>query len=264
MNKKYIILTGVAGNVGGQLASFLLERNYRMILTVQKAEHVPLIADHLKKFENNFQILVLDLNEQESIEDFVEKINDIGISGLINCAACDNIDDITTLSYENMKNIMNVNYLGTAYLTKKLVQKNILAEQPLHIVNISSLLSIYGSHKSAAYSASKAALEAFSRNVVCEFADKGIICNTIRLAGINGDVDIYGSQAEVKGFDKYKVKKNTKNELSSIPNKRLANFMEINKLIEFLLSGKSDYINGQVINIDGGISIKYPGYSIDN
>ncbi len=262
MNSKYTILTGVAGNVGGRLAQFLLGKKYNMILTVQTEDHIMLIEKYLEKFVGKFKIIVLDLNKQESIDSFVSNLENIDVCGLINCAACDNLDDILMLSYENMKNIMNVNYLGTAYLTKQIIKKNITTHQPLKIINFSSLLAEFGADNSVAYSASKAALEAFSRNVVCEFASRGVICNTIRLAGINGSVDIYGDKSGVKGFDDSKLEKNTKNNLASIPCKRLADFSEINNLVEFLLAGGSNYINGQIINIDGGISIKYQGYSI--
>jgi len=262
MSNGYTILTGAAGNVGGRLAQFLLEKKYNMILTVQTKEHIAVLEKYLENFTSQFKIMLLDLNNQESIDSFVFALKDIDINGLINCAACDNLDDILSLSYENMKNIMNVNYLGTAYLTKLVIQKNLAVHKTLSIINFSSLLAGFGANNSAAYSASKAALESFSRNVVCEFASQGIVCNTIRLAGINGKVDIYGAKSDVKGFEASKEDKNTKNDLSSIPCKRLADFSEINNLVEFLLIGRSNYINGHIINIDGGISIKYPGYSI--
>lgn len=262
MHNGYIILTGAAGNIGNKLAYFLLGKGQRLILTSRREEHLQEMREVFSVYPDTLLTRVLDLSDKHSIESFVESINELPISALINNAATDNIDSLEDLTYENIRDIVNVNYVGTAYLSTVLAQMAASKKRKLNIVNISSLLSIYGASKSAAYSASKAALEAFARNLTVEFADKGIVCNTIRLAGISGDLNLLGSETHVVRYDKQTDIENKKNDINHIPAKRFSTFEEINNVVEFLISDKSQYINGQSINIDGGISIQYPGYSI--
>ena len=262
MHKNYIILTGSSGNIGNKLAQFLLNKGYALIMTSRKIEHLREMQEIFQEYQNNILFRELDLSNQNSIENFVKSIQNIQIKGLVNNAATDNVDKIENLNYKNMQDIININYVGTAYLTSLLVKVAIAKNQKLNIVNISSLLSVFGAEKSAAYSASKAALEAFSRNLIVEYADKGIVCNSIRIAGISGDLIILGSETKVVRYNEQPKKENTKNNSQQIPAGRFSTFAEINNLVEYLLSDKSEYLNGQSINIDGGISVKYPGYNI--
>lgn len=262
MDKRYIILTGATGNIGNKLAYHLLSNRYNLILTSRKSEHLQEMKRLFSSFVGQVLFKQLDLSEKASIETFVLGLSDVHVSSLVNNAATDNIDSILDLKYDDIAKIININYVGNAYLTKLIINKNIKINEKLRVVNMSSLLSVFGADKSAAYSTSKAALEAFSRCVVAEFADKGIFCNTIRIAGISGELNICGSDTRVIKYDEPQSY-NKKNSLNHIPENRFCKFEEINNLVEFLLSGKCDYINGQNINVDGGISVKYPGYSLD-
>jgi 3-oxoacyl-[acyl-carrier protein] reductase len=261
MNEHHVILSGASGNIGGRLAHFLLLNGYNLIVTSKDAKKLSELKTIFSKFSAQIKFYHLNLEHKASIDNFVKDIENISVTGLINNSATDNMDTISDLSYENMQSIMSVNYLGTAYLSKLMITKNIKTNRPLRIVNMSSLLSIYGAEKSAAYSASKAALEAFSRNIVSEFGHLGIFCNNIRVAGVSGNVNIYNKDKNIVRFDE-PIPDNTKNNLNHIPERRFMKFEELSSFINFLLSGKCDYLNGQSMNIDGGISIKYPGYSI--
>jgi len=262
MLNNYIILTGASGNIGNKLAYFLLNKGYALIITSRNIEHLEEMQNIFQEYKNSIVFKELDLADQKSIESFVDSLRGLRIKGLVNNAATDNVDTIERLSYENLQNIININYVGTVYLSKMLVQQSVDKGQSLNIVNISSLLSIFGAKKSAAYSASKAALEAFTRNLTVEYADKGIVCNSIRIAGVAGDLNIYGSKTKVIRYDEKLTIKNKKNDIKQIPTGRFLTFAEINSMVEFLLSDKAMCLNGQSINIDGGTSIKYPGYNI--
>ena len=262
MHNGYVIITGAAGNIGNKLAYYLLNKGYRLILTSRNAKHLREMQEIFDEYTDKLLTRELDLADKHSIEHFVKSIKEIHVVGLVNNAATDNIDSLQDLTYESIQNISNVNYVGTAYLTTMLAKMAIEKRQGLNIVNVSSLLSVYGANKSAAYSASKAALEAFARNLTVEFADKDIVCNSVRVAAISGELNLFVAETHVVKYDGEPEKANKKNAIDHIPAKRCSTHREINELIEFLLSGKVSYMNGQCINLDGGTSIQYPGYSI--
>lgn len=261
---KTVLITGGTGNFGIRLARHFLQNGWFVLLTSRKEGNakraVKILTDETGR--DAIDGLVLDLRDRESIEKLVNTLvrKNIFPNALINNSAVDNVEDISSLSYENLSDIISVNFTGTAWLTKKIIEKWRSARKAGSIINISSLLSVLGSEKSSAYAASKAALESFSRCVAVETGRDDIRINTVRIAGMSGN--LIGQHDESRVTDLSYAEINRKNDFSKVPLRRAGNYGEFCELVLFLASEHSSYITGQAFNVDGGVSISYPGYSL--
>lgn len=262
-----IVITGGAGNLGIHLCRFFLNERWHVFLgsrtysnATKAAEYI--LENHELKNGINLVPFEMDLRDKISISNAVEKIfsNDYKIYGLVNNAAVDNQESIDELSYEHLTDLMNVNFCGSAYFTMQMIQKWKQLKSTASIVNVSSLLATMASPKSAAYSASKAALEAFSRCTASEVGKNGIRLNTVRIAGMKGNVIDQKDSQRIASFTI--DKNNEKNDFLNSPLRRGADFEEFCNVIKFLISDRASYITGQEFNVDGGISSTYPNYSI--
>src|SRR5690606_5506949 len=136
--------------------------------------------------------------------------------------------------------VINVNLKGVFNCTKA-VLRSMLKQKTGKIINVASVVGVMGNAGQTNYSASKAGVIGFTKSLAKEVASRGITANAVA-AGFKGS-----QRAEVLPEDgKEKM-------LPAIPLKRSGTREEVANVICFLASAEADYINGQVINICGGM-----------
>jgi 3-oxoacyl-[acyl-carrier protein] reductase len=109
------------------------------------------------------------------------------------------------------------------------------------IINLSSVVGVTGNAGQVNYAAAKAGIIGLTKSLARELASRGINVNAVAPGFIQTDMTEVLSD---------KVKENT---LNSIPLKRFGTVEDVSNVVAFLCSSDSDYITGQVINIDGGM-----------
>jgi len=109
--------------------------------------------------------------------------------------------------------------------------------------NVSSVVGITGNIGQANYSASKAGLIGFTKSLAKELAARGVTCNAVAPGFIETAMTAVLSDEVKKAF------------LSSIPLSRPGTPQDVANAIGFLASPKADYITGQVLRVDGGMSM---------
>ena len=130
-----------------------------------------------------------------------------------------------------------------AFLVTKSLVRGLIKQRSGRIINVSSVIGLIGNAGQCNYAASKAGIEGFSRCLATEYAKRGITVNCVAPGFI--ETDMTSAVVSAAG-DKIK---------SSIPVKRLGQPDDISNAVLFLASDESSYITGQVLKVDGGLTL---------
>ena len=199
--------------------------------------------------ENNWNVRSLsshdfDLRNPNDFSEWV-KVSDPPVPNLIVCnAGINNPKSIKEQSEIEFQEINQTNFLSNMALIKHFVPKMIQNNVEGKVIFISSAFASRSKFGRSAYSASKAAMESFIRSCAIEYANDGILFNSIAPGFIETNLTRENNTSEEI------------NEISKrIPLQRLGTPDEVATLVMYLGGSQNSYITGQTINIDGGFSI---------
>ncbi len=183
----------------------------------------------------------MDLSNEKSIKDCIDEIHrKFGrLDFLVNNAGIKKDGLIENLSYEDIKDIIDLNLTGTILLTKYCLP--LIKESKGRIVNISSVSGVIGNIGQTNYSASKSGIIGFTKSLSKELGRYGVSVNSVSPGLINSEM-IESIPEKIK--EKF---------ISQISLGRFGNPQGVAELIYFLLTNEENYITGQNIVIDGGI-----------
>ena len=161
---------------------------------------------------------------------------------LINNAGISLIKLFTETDDEDYYNIMNTNFGGTFFVTRE-VARNMISEHRGRIVNVGSMWGKTGASCEVAYSASKAAVEGFTKALAKELGPSGICVNCVEPGVIDTEMNAA-------------LDENTLAELCEVtPMGRIASADEVAQFIFVISTEKSGFLTGQIIAFDGGFAI---------
>lgn len=165
-----------------------------------------------------------------------------GVDVLINNAGISLIKLFTDTTDEDYYNIMNTNFGGTFFVTHE-VSKNMISNHFGRIVNIGSMWGKVGASCEVAYSASKAAMEGFTKALAKELGPSGITVNCVEPGIIDTEMNA-------------ELDKDTLKELcEETPIGKIGRASEIAEFIYMIATEKSGFLTGQIIGFDGGFAI---------
>lgn len=237
-----ILLTGASRGVGLAICNTLLKNGYT-VYAVSRS-HSDEIGELEKSFPTNLFFKSVDLSKPDEIkaqifgEDFIS--NKIKLDGVVNNAAAAYDDIITNLNLQSLEKMFATNTFSPMMIVKCAIRNMILHRSAGSIVHISSISAHTGYKGLAMYAASKAALEAFSKNTAREWGERSIRSNAI----VAGFMETAMS-ASLSQEQKDRIYKRT-----SL--KKPTDIYSLAETVEFLLSKKSSSITGQNINVDCG------------
>jgi len=260
ISEKVIIITGGAGALGGSMAIHLLSQGAKIAILDLHTESVEKRIAELKKISQDVIGIsgsVLDKKDLESArKKILKKWNKIDV--LIN-AAGGNMPGATIgedqtifdLKMEDFRKVSQLNLDGT--VLPSLIFGEVMAKQGSgNIINISSMTAMQAITRVVGYSASKAAVDNFTKWMSVELALKfgdGLRVNAIApgffIGNQNRDLLLNKDGSYTKRGDT--IIKNT-------PMKRFGEAEELNGSIQYLCSEASKFVTGIVIPIDGGFS----------
>ncbi|MBR6778603.1 MAG: glucose 1-dehydrogenase [Clostridia bacterium] len=240
---KTAIITGASGDIGIQIAQTLAKNGYNLAVLYNTNED-PIIA--LKKEFKNVQILDLkcDLCNEKQVEDTITTIlKTFGqIDCLINCAGITQFKQIQDVTKDDYNKIFGTNVYGTVSTISK-VAKHMISAQSGKIVNISSMWGVVGASVESLYSASKGAINTLTKALAKELGPSGITVNAICPGLIESKMNNHLDKNSVDDI------------VCATPVGRIGYPQDVANLVEFLISDKADFITGQIITIDGGLTL---------
>lgn len=188
-----------------------------------------------------YQCNVANLQDTEKTIGLIE--TELGpVQVLVNNAGITRDGLLVSMPEDDFDDVLATNLKG-AFNTIRCLYRTFIRQRRGRIINISSVVGLSGNAGQANYAASKAGLIGLTKSVAKELATRGVTCNAIAPGFIESDMTDALPE---------KVKETI---LGSIPAARLGQSQEVASLAAFLASEEAAYITGQVIAIDGGMSM---------
>lgn len=240
---KNAIVTGGTRGIGREIARTLAQNGANIAINYRKYnEEVENLIEELKSFGVKVVACKCDVSNEEEVINFIKEVKDKfeSIDILVNNAGITKDGLIIRMSEKDFDDVIDVNLKGT-FNTTKAVSSIMVKQRYGKIINISSVVGVAGNAGQCNYAASKAGVIGFSKSVARELAARNINVNVIAPGYINTDMTSVLPD---------RVKEEV---IKTIPMRKIGEPKEIANLVLFLSSNSSDYITGQVINVDGGM-----------
>lgn len=245
---KTVIVTGTARGMGREMITLFAENGANVFAHARNVteEHDQYCADLVAKYSVKVVPVYFDLGDETQIKDGIKKIRTekLPIDGLVNNAGISFNALAQMTRMDEMRKLFDVNFFGP-YLLCQYISKIMIRNRGGSIVNISSSSAIDGNPGLSAYGASKAALICMTK---CMAAEWGSGEHKIRVNAICPGVtqtDMISKMSETI----YNI------QLEASALKKIATPRDVANTALVLLSDLSDYITGQTISVDGGITL---------
>ncbi|OWY22115.1 SDR family NAD(P)-dependent oxidoreductase [Sphingobacteriales bacterium UPWRP_1] len=238
---KTILVTGGSSGIGRQTAVTLAKLGAKLIITGRNTEQLQETLSLLP--ENGHLSTSFDLVKTAQLPELVAGLPPL--CGLAHCAGIWKPCPVKFLKEQALQNLMHLNFVAPVMLTAELLrQKKLLPGSSL--VYISSVAAQHPYKGGSAYSASKAALEAFSKTLALEYAGKNIRANCIAPAMVKTPIFDDTLNTVSEQFMQAHV--------SAYP-LRVGVPDDVAYAVAYLLSDASGWITGSVLRLDGGLTV---------
>lgn len=243
---KVAIITGGTRGIGHAIAKRFAEEGAMVIITYKshyKKAELKKIVQSISVANASVKAVKVDVSDFGQCEGFVnEVINDYGhIDICVNNAGISKDCTLSRTSFDLWDEII-VNNLYSVFNMTKLVTHYMGRAKAGSIINISSIVGVYGNAWQSSYAASKAGIIGFTKSVAKELGGKQVRCNAIAPGFIQTDMTQHLIDADIStGF------------LKNISLGRYGQVDDVAGMALFLASENSAYITGQVMCVDGGI-----------
>jgi 3alpha(or 20beta)-hydroxysteroid dehydrogenase len=194
----------------------------------------------------------LDVRSEESWQSAVtQSIKEFGtLDGLVNNAGILKPMPLLMTSLEDFRSTIEVNEIGV-FLGIRAVAPLLLDRGTGSIVNLSSMLGLVAEPFTAAYTASKFAVNGLTKVAALEFASAGVRVNSVHPGYVGG--------TNMLSVENLGVTFTDVRDVTQIPLKRMGTPEDVADLVRFLISDESRYCTGAEFVIDGGLTAAVPG-----
>ena len=248
---KVVIITGAGSGIGRETAILFAKHGAKVVITDIDEKAGKETADEIIKVlkedpdcEGDAFFTKLDISNREQIRQVVQEvINRYGeIDVLINNAGIIQDDLITKMTEEEWDNVINIDLKGP-FNVSQAVADDMIKHGNGEIINVSSIVGIYGNIGQVNYAAAKAGLIGMTKTLAKELGKKGIRVNAVAPGFIHTPMT---AKVPEKVLEMMKEK---------TPLKRLGEPRDVAYTLLFLASDEGNFINGAVIPVDGGLLI---------
>jgi 3-oxoacyl-[acyl-carrier protein] reductase len=240
---KTAIITGGARGIGKSIAMTLAAEGANIVINyTRSSKEAEEVVEEAKKLGVSALAVKADVSKNDEIENLVKEVlNNFGsIDILVNNAGITRDNLLIRMSEEDWQAVMDINLKG-AFICTKHVSKVMMKQRKGKIINIASVVGVMGNAGQSNYAASKAGLIGFTKSIAKELAKRNVNVNAVAPGYI--ETDMTASLPE-KVREEFMI---------NIPMARGGTPQDVANVVLFLSSKYSDYITGQVINIDGGM-----------
>ena len=242
---KRVVITGAGRGIGKAIAHAFAREGAKVAIISRNETSCGAAAKAINtEFPDSARFYGLDVADYDAVQETGKQIlEDLGgIDVLVNNAGVTRDGLLMRMKSEDWDTVLDTNLKGAFNLVKAL-QRSLMKGTDPRIINISSVIGLIGNAGQANYAASKAGLIGFTKSIARELAGRKITCNAIAPGFITTDMTDELSDDLKAGI------------VAKVP---LADFGQVDDIantVLFLASPAARYITGQVLAVDGGMTM---------
>ncbi len=242
--KRVAIVTGASRGIGRAIAQRLAHEGRHVVLVSRSLDALQSLADEINASGGSASAAAADVGDASSLTSCIEGVaQEFGrLDILVNNAGITRDNLILRLSDEDLMDVLRVN-LVSAFVACRAAARPMMKGKFGRIVNIASTSGLVGNAGQTNYAAAKSGLVGLTRSLARELGAKGVTANVVAPGFIETDMT-----ASLGDEIKSKV-------LASLCVRRLGVAEDIAEAVAFVTSDGSGYLTGQVITVDGGMTM---------
>lgn len=221
MTQRKVLITGGARGIGAAIAARLKAKGYKIFMPTRKE---------------------LDLASLTSVQTYLTAHRDLKVDILINNAGINVLASIESIDLTAWQTMLQTN-LSSALLLTQTFAPGMQLRGWGRILNLSTIFSLVTKEHRAAYSMTKAALNALTRSAAVEFGPHGVLVNALAPGYVDTALTRQNNSPEAIAAI-----------TATIPLRRFAQPEELAQAAAFLVSEENTYLTGQIIVVDGGFT----------
>lgn len=247
---KVALVTGGSYGIGFAIAKAYAKAGATIVFNDINEELVKKGLENYEKENIKAYGFVADVTKEDEVKELISKINEkVGVIDiLVNNAGIIDRTPMLEMSAEKWRRVIDIDLTGP-FIMAKACLPGMIEKGHGKIINICSMMSELGRETVASYAAAKGGLKMLTKNICSEFAQYNIQCNGIGPGYIATPQTAPLREIQADGsrhpFDKFII--------SKTPAQRWGNPEDLEGPAIFLASEASDFVNGHVLYVDGGI-----------
>lgn len=242
LDNKVAVVTGGARGIGKEIALRLAGAGCRLVISDVDLAGAEAAAAEIRQIPGESIAVQTNVSQQgdaaKLVEATIEKFGRIDI--LVNNAGITRDNLLMRMDESEWDSVIAVNLKGTFNCIKAVVRP-MIKQRSGKIINVASVVGIMGNAGQANYAASKAGIIGLTKSVAKELGSRNIQVNAIAPGYIETEMTKNLPQAAIEQF------------LSAIPLQKAGQPADVANVVLFLAGSLSDYVTGQVIQVDGGM-----------
>lgn len=242
---KFALVTGGSAGLGEDIALHLQREGYKVMVCGRRADKL----DAMKA--RGVEVFQCDIARRDDVARMREWVGGQcdGLDVLVNCAGiATQKESFLGTSLDDIERLVQVNVLGTLYVTQAFIP--LVIQRKGTVVNLGSTLAQRPRAGSIAYSATKGAIEAFTRALAIEAAEHGVRVNCIAPALVRSEIYLAAgmSQGDYDNLLAARAKE--------FPLRRVGEPQDVTGMLSYLISDAAGWITGLCLPVDGGAMLR--------